>query len=150
MRKVCRHQAAAFRVEFQLALGIVVGRFGLRRVAGSHASTYASHWRFVAHDAWRRRDCVFSATAKNTSNWKQAAQRESLRYGIGPDYVEARMQERRWLGSTTSTGLVDWGPVRSPCGCCLFAAMARAPGIRKSLGSRVAVLASQHVLWFGG
>jgi hypothetical protein len=39
-----------------------------------------------------------SATGAEQLRWKQAAQREGIRYGVAADYVEARMDGRRSVG----------------------------------------------------
>jgi len=93
--------AAAFRCRIPISFGIVVGRFGLRRVARKPRV----HLRQVIGGSLLMMLGVgaigFPRRPPRTRALEASAQRESLRYGIAPDYVEARMQERRWLRSTT-------------------------------------------------
>jgi drug/metabolite transporter (DMT)-like permease len=72
-----------------------------------------------------------SATGKEQMRWKEAAQRESQRYNIAPEYVEARMQGMQVAGeSKPSRRLLDWVLVACASGVfVVFASMARAPGM---------------------
>ena len=72
-----------------------------------------------------------SATGKEQAQWKQAARRESQRYGISPDYVDARMQGMQVMGeSKPPRSLLDWVLVAGATGIfVVFATMARAPGM---------------------
>ncbi|HEX4545764.1 MAG TPA: GRP family sugar transporter, partial [Candidatus Acidoferrum sp.] len=50
-----------------------------------------------------------SATGQEQVRWKEAAQRESLRYGVAEDYVEARMDGRQARGEPKPSRRVwDW------------------------------------------
>src|SRR6195256_43133 len=50
-----------------------------------------------------------SATGEEQLRWKDAAQRESQRYGVPADYVEARMDGRQAAGEPKpSRGALDW------------------------------------------
>lgn len=50
-----------------------------------------------------------SATQQENSQWRAAAQRESSRYGLASDFVEARLDGRQSAGeSTPSRTLFDW------------------------------------------
>jgi glucose uptake protein GlcU len=50
-----------------------------------------------------------SATQQENSQWRAAAQRESARYGLSPDFVEARLDGRQSCGeSAPSRTLLDW------------------------------------------
>src|SRR5260370_2318092 len=50
-----------------------------------------------------------SATGKEQGQWKEAARRESQRYSIAPDYVEARMQGMQVAGEIkASRSRLDW------------------------------------------
>src|SRR5438876_2552765 len=50
-----------------------------------------------------------SATGKEQTRWKEAAQREGRRYGVAADYVEARLEGRQVLGEAKpSRSGLDW------------------------------------------
>lgn len=72
-----------------------------------------------------------SATNKEQTQWKQAAQRESERYSIPSDYVEARMQGLQVAGEIKAPRrLLDWILVAAATAIfTVFASMARAPGM---------------------
>jgi drug/metabolite transporter (DMT)-like permease len=72
-----------------------------------------------------------SATGKEQEQWKQAARRESERYGIAPDYVEARMRGMLVVGEIKpQRSLWDWVLIAGATGIfAVFATMARAPGM---------------------
>jgi drug/metabolite transporter (DMT)-like permease len=72
-----------------------------------------------------------SATGKEQEQWKQAARRESQRYGIATDYVEARMRGMLVAGEIKpQRSLWDWVLVAGATGIfAVFATMARAPGM---------------------
>jgi hypothetical protein len=70
-----------------------------------------------------------SAIGKEQLRWKDAAQRESQRYGVSADYVEARMDGRQAAGELKpSRSALDWFVVAAATGIfTVFATMARAP-----------------------
>lgn len=70
-----------------------------------------------------------SATGKEQVQWQEAARRESQRYGIASEYVEARMQGLQVAGeSKPPRRLLDWILVAVATGVfAVFATMARAP-----------------------
>src|ERR1700730_14210437 len=70
-----------------------------------------------------------SAIGKEQMRWRDAAQRESQRYGVSADYVEARMDGRQAAGELKpSRSLLDWFVVAVATGIfTVFATMARAP-----------------------
>jgi len=72
-----------------------------------------------------------SATGKEQAHWKEAARRESQRYGINPEFVEARMQGMPVAGEhKPARRLLDWVLVGGATAIfALFATMARAPGM---------------------
>src|SRR5713226_71661 len=72
-----------------------------------------------------------SATGKEQSRWKQAAHRESQRYHIAPDYVEARMDGRQAASEARpSRTALDWLLVAVASGVFIFfGATARLPQI---------------------
>lgn len=70
-----------------------------------------------------------SASGKEQEQWKEASHRESRRYNISTDFVDARMQGMQLAGETKpSRTLLDWLLVAIATGVFVFfAAMARAP-----------------------
>ena len=72
-----------------------------------------------------------SATGQEQTRWKAAALRESDRYGVASDFVEARMDGRQLLGEAKpSRGVLDWLLVLAATSVfVIFAAMARVPQI---------------------
>src|SRR3989440_7850122 len=70
-----------------------------------------------------------SAIGKEQMRWKDAAQRESQRYGVSADYVEARMDGRQAAGELKpSRSALDWFVVAVATSIfAVFATMARAP-----------------------
>jgi drug/metabolite transporter (DMT)-like permease len=70
-----------------------------------------------------------SATGQEQTRWKEAAIRESDRYGVAADFVEARMDGRQVLGEAKpSRGGLDWLLVVVATSVfAIFAAMARVP-----------------------
>lgn len=70
-----------------------------------------------------------SATGQEQTRWKDAAIRESDRYGVAADFVEARMDGRQLLGeSKSSRSVLDWLLVAlATSAFVFFAAMARVP-----------------------
>ncbi|HMJ22959.1 MAG TPA: GRP family sugar transporter [Terriglobales bacterium] len=72
-----------------------------------------------------------SAAGQEQGQWKEAARRESRRYGIAPDYVEARMQGMQVAGEIKpARSPWDWALVAGASSIFMvFATMARAPGM---------------------
>jgi len=72
-----------------------------------------------------------SATGQEQTRWKAAALRESGRYGVAADFVEARMDGRQLLGEAKpSRSTLDWLLVVTATSVfMIFAAMARVPQI---------------------
>jgi glucose uptake protein GlcU len=110
--------------------GMLWGIFVFGELRGSGASTYmqvigGSLLMMLGVAAI----AVSSAGGKEQEQWKQAARRESRRYGIAEDYVEARMQGKQVTGETRPPrSLLDWTLVAVATTIFLiFAAMARAP-----------------------
>jgi hypothetical protein len=70
-----------------------------------------------------------SATGQEQTRWKEAAIRESDRYGVDADFVEARMDGRQLLSEPKpSRGALDWLLVIAATTVfVIFAAMARVP-----------------------
>jgi drug/metabolite transporter (DMT)-like permease len=72
-----------------------------------------------------------SASQQESTGWRAAAERESTRYGLAPDFVEARLQGRQSAGeSAPSRGLLDWFFVALASAVFIyFAAIARVPDL---------------------
>lgn len=72
-----------------------------------------------------------SASGEEQTRWKEAAQRESRRYSVAADYVEARMDGRQAAGESKPSRTVwDWLLVAGASAIfVVFAAMARIPQI---------------------
>jgi glucose uptake protein GlcU len=90
-----------------------------------------------------------SASGEEQKHWKEAAERESLRYGVEADYVAARFEGRRTASETKPrrTGL-DWVLVASATTILgLFASMARVPEISIRWTPMVALIAALLVLF---
>jgi glucose uptake protein GlcU len=89
-----------------------------------------------------------SAGGKEQAQWKQAARRESRRYGIAEDYVEARMQGKQVTGETRPPRTVlDWVLVAVATTVFLIlAAMARAPMMSLHWAPAVLLVAATLVL----
>src|SRR6267154_1078934 len=91
-----------------------------------------------------------SAIGKEQMRWKDAAQRESQRYGVSADYVEARMDGRQAAGELKpSRSALDWFLVAVATGIfAVFAAMARAPRLSFHWGPAAVLSAATLVLLF--
>jgi hypothetical protein len=70
-----------------------------------------------------------SASTDEQSQWKEAANRESMRYGVEPDYVQARMEGRQAASEAVPRRTaVDWLLVLAATAVLAgFAAIARVP-----------------------
>jgi drug/metabolite transporter (DMT)-like permease len=89
-----------------------------------------------------------SATGQEQARWKEAAQREGLRYGVSAEYVEARMDGRQAIGEIKpSRRTWDWLLVAGASGIFLvFAAMARVPQMSFHVGPAVLLAAASLLL----
>jgi drug/metabolite transporter (DMT)-like permease len=89
-----------------------------------------------------------SATGQEQVQWKEAALRESRRYRIAEDYVEARMQGQQVAGEIKPPrSLLDWLLVAAATGIfVLLAAMARAPMMSFHLWPAVLLVTATLVL----
>jgi glucose uptake protein GlcU len=89
-----------------------------------------------------------SAAGKEQLRWKDAAQRESQRYGVSADYVEARMDGRQAAGELKpSRSALDWFLVAVATGIfAVFATMARAPRLSFHWGPAAILSAATLVL----
>jgi drug/metabolite transporter (DMT)-like permease len=89
-----------------------------------------------------------SATGKEQTRWKEAAQRESRRYGVSADFVEARMDGRQAAGEVKpSRSAWDWLlVVVATTIFVILAAIARIPQISLHWGPAVILSAAILVL----
>ncbi len=89
-----------------------------------------------------------SASGEEQMQWKEAAQRESHRYSIAADYIEARMQGRQVAGEIKpSRSLLDWVLVAGATSIfVILAALARAPGMSVHWGPAVLLITATLVL----
>jgi drug/metabolite transporter (DMT)-like permease len=131
--------------------GLLWGVLVFGELRGSHASTYAQ---VIGGSLLMMLGvCAIafsSATGKEHQQWRAAAQRESRRYGIAADYVEARMQGKQMAGETpTGRRPLDWLLVAGASTVfATFAAMARTPGISIHWGAVAVLGAATLVLLF--
>jgi drug/metabolite transporter (DMT)-like permease len=89
-----------------------------------------------------------SATSKEQTWWKEAAQRESHRYGIAADYVAARMEGRQADDERKpSRTALDWLLVAIATGAFIFfGAMARVPQMSLHWGAAALLSVASVVL----
>jgi drug/metabolite transporter (DMT)-like permease len=110
--------------------GLLWGIFVFGELRGSGASTYmqvvgGSLLMILGVGAI----AFSSAAGKEQAHWQEASRRESLRYNIAEDYVEARMQGMQMAGEVRPPRTVwDWILVAFATGIFVFfATLARAP-----------------------
>src|SRR5881296_3346290 len=89
-----------------------------------------------------------SATGQEQTRWKEAAIRESDRYGVAADFVEARMDGRQLLTEAKpSRGALDWLLVVLATSLfVIFAAMARVPQLSLHWGPAALLTAALFLL----
>src|SRR5437773_1446560 len=89
-----------------------------------------------------------SATGQEQTRWKEAAIRESDRYGVAADFVEARMDGRQLLSEAKpSRSALDWLLVVFATSVFLiFAAMARVPQLSLHWGPAALLTAALFLL----
>jgi drug/metabolite transporter (DMT)-like permease len=89
-----------------------------------------------------------SATGSEQVRWKEAAHRESQRYGISTDYVEARLDGRQCADeSKPSRSIWDWLLVAIATGIlAAFALIARVPQISMNWGPAAILIAVTFAL----
>ena len=89
-----------------------------------------------------------SATDKEQVQWREAAQRESRRYSIAADYVEARLQGMRMVGEIKPARTwVDWMlVVAATIIFMVFAVMAHAPIMSFHWGAAALLITSTLLL----
>jgi len=91
-----------------------------------------------------------SATGQEQTRWKEAAVRESDRYRVAADFVEARMDGRQVLGEAKpSRNGLDWLLVVAATSVfVIFAAMARVPQMSLHWGPAALLTAAMFLLLF--
>lgn len=89
-----------------------------------------------------------SASGKEQARWKEAALRESDRYNVSTDFVEARMNGRQLSGEQKSSrSALDWLLVIAATSVfVIFAAMARVPQISLHWGPAALLIAALFLL----
>jgi drug/metabolite transporter (DMT)-like permease len=89
-----------------------------------------------------------SATSKEQSRWKAAAQQESDRYGVAAEYVEARMDGRQATGEAPpKRTVVDWILIAGATAVFVgFARIARVPEMSIHWGSAAVLGAAMLIL----
>jgi hypothetical protein len=89
-----------------------------------------------------------SASSKEQSRWKDAAQQESDRYGVAAEYVEARMDGRQVAGEAApKRRAVDWILIAAATAVFVgFATIARVPELPIHWGPAVALGAAMLIL----
>jgi len=89
-----------------------------------------------------------SATGQEQTRWKEAAIRESDRYGVAADFVEARMDGRQLVTEAKpSRGALDWLVVVFATSVfVIFAAMARVPQLSLHWGPAALLTAALFLL----
>src|SRR5580704_4266681 len=130
--------------------GLLWGIFVFGELRGSGASTYlqvvgGSLLMMLGVGAI----AFSSAGGKEQAQWKEAALRESRRYDIAEDFVEARMQGEQTAGEVRPPrSLLDWMLVAGATSIfVLFATMARAPMMSFHLGPAALLVAATFVLF---
>src|SRR4029077_6706181 len=129
--------------------GLLWGIFVFGELRGSGASTYmqvvgGSLLMMLGVGAI----ALSSAGDKEQARWQGASQRESRRYNLSEDYVEARMQGMQMAGEVRpSRTLWDWILVTAATGIFIFfAILARAPRIYFHWGPAVLLIIATMVL----
>jgi glucose uptake protein GlcU len=91
-----------------------------------------------------------SATGQEQTRWKEAAVRESDRYRVAADFVEARMDGRQVLGEAKpSRNGLDWLLIVAATSVfVIFAAMARVPQMSLHWGPAALLTAAMFLLLF--
>jgi drug/metabolite transporter (DMT)-like permease len=129
--------------------GLLWGIFVFGELRGSGASTYlqvvgGSLLMMLGVGAI----AFSSAAGKEQAQWQEASRRESRRYNIAEDYVEARMQGMQMTGEVRPPRTVwDWMLVAVATGIFIFfATLARAPRMSFHLGPAILLVTATLVL----
>jgi glucose uptake protein GlcU len=92
-----------------------------------------------------------SATEREHSSWRNAAEREGLRYGVEDEYVRAGMEGRSFGTAQHKRTLLDWLLILGTTALFVaLAAIARLPSIGISLGWAVVLTAAMLALLMAG
>ena len=103
------HQPRHSALEYKPALGSSLGNSGVPRIAWWRSNAlHAGNRRFAPDGAGRRRHCSLSATEREHSSWRNAADREGQRYGVHDEYVRAGIEGRSFGNTSNSRTLLDW------------------------------------------
>jgi drug/metabolite transporter (DMT)-like permease len=91
-----------------------------------------------------------SATGEEQQRWKEAAQRESRRYGVDSDYVQARFEGRQAASEAQpKRGAMDWLLVSVATAIlAVFAAMAQVEAISVHWGAAAVLAVASLILLF--
>jgi drug/metabolite transporter (DMT)-like permease len=129
--------------------GLLWGIFVFGELRGSGASTYmqvvgGSLLMMLGVGAI----ALSSAADKEQARWQEASQRESRRYNLSEDYVEARMQGMQMAGEVRPPRTPwDWILVAAATGIFIFfAILARAPRMSFHWGPAVLLIIATMVL----
>jgi glucose uptake protein GlcU len=112
--------------------GLLWGIFVFGELQGKGATTY---WHVIGGSLLMMIGvggiALSSATGEEQKSWKEAAERESTRYGVEADYVAARFEGRQAANEAVPRRtIVDWVLVATASGVLVaFATMARVPEI---------------------
>jgi glucose uptake protein GlcU len=89
-----------------------------------------------------------SASSEEQAEWKEAARRESRRYNLADDYVQARMRGMQIAGEITPPrSLLDWALVALATGVFVFfATLARAPRMSFNWGPALLLMTATLAL----
>ena len=92
-----------------------------------------------------------SASEREHSSWRNAAEREGLRYGVEDEYVRAGMEGRPFGEAQHKRTLLDWMLILGTTGLFIvLAVIARLPSIGISLGWAVVLTAAMLALLTAG
>jgi hypothetical protein len=92
-----------------------------------------------------------SATEREHSSWRNAAEREGLRYGVEDEYVRAGMEGRSFGTAQHKRTLLDWLLILGTTALFVaLAVIARLPSIGISLGWAVVLTAAMLALLMAG
>lgn len=129
--------------------GLLWGIFVFGELRGSDTSTYAQ---VIGGSLFMMLGVVAiafsSASGKEQTQWQEASHRESRRYNIATDFVDARMQGMQLAGEAKhSRTWLDWALVAVATGIFLFfAALARAPRMSFHWGPAVILITATVAL----
>lgn len=92
-----------------------------------------------------------SATEREHSSWRNAAEREGLRYGVEDEYVRAGMEGRSFGPVQHSRSLLDWLLILGTTTLFIvLASIARLPAMEITLGWAIVLTAAMLALLIAG